>query len=430
MTSWSSSAQRSPKRSASRKSRSSCSAATALEQASQFVEIRNANEHHRALIDASPAAIVDFDLDGRVRAWNAGAAAMFGWTADESIGRLTRTVPEDELDFFLGNLKRIGHGETFRDLDVRRLHRDGSFIDVSISAGPIRDAHGAVTGAIALMIDVTARKRSERALLASEGRKDAVLRSSPDSAVIVDHDGLITEVNPATEETFGYTRADLIGKRFLDLLVAPGHREDLAAVLASGTGPLLGARLEIDALRSDHRTFPAEVAITRVDIPGQLLFAVSLRDVTKRREREERLREAEAKYRTLVEQIPLATFIKDTGTPIRTRYMSPQIETMLGYPVSDWLQPEFFVTRLHPDDRERVLAEVRRMHENAQDFRCEYRLIDAEGNTVWVLDETVAVRDEEYRPLFLQGFMVDVTERRARMDEDRLDLVSVHDTDG
>jgi PAS domain S-box-containing protein len=66
-----------------------------------------------------------------------------------------------------------------------------------------------------LMLDVTARKRSERALAASEGRKDAVLRASLDCVVIVDHEGLVTEVNPATEETFGWTRTDALGKPFL-----------------------------------------------------------------------------------------------------------------------------------------------------------------------------------------------------------------------
>jgi PAS domain S-box-containing protein len=391
-------------------------ATTALEQASQFEEIQNAYEHHRALIDASPVAIVDFELDGRVRAWNAGATEIFGFTADEAIGRLNPTVPEEDVSFFLENMSRIAEGVTMRDIDVKRLHRDGSLIDVSISAGPVRDAHGTVIGAIALLIDVTARKRSERALLASEGRKDAVLRASLDCAVIVDHEGLVTEVNPATEETFGWTRPDAVGKRFLELVVAPEHREELAEVLRTGTGPLLGARLEINALRSDHRTFPAEVAITRVDVPGPMLFAVSLRDVTKRREREERLKQAEGKYRTLVEQIPLATYINDTGMPVATKYMSPQIETMLGFPVSDWLQPDFFLTCLHPDDHDRVLAEVRQTHDAGQDFRCEYRLIAADGRTVWVLDETVAVRDEEYRPIFLQGFLVDVTERRAADD--------------
>jgi PAS domain S-box-containing protein len=418
-------------------------AMTALEQASQFDEIQNAYEHHRALIDASPVAIVDFDLDGRVRSWNAGAAEMFGWAPEEVIGRLSPIVPAEELDYFLKNLERIQDGETMRDLDLRRVHRDGSLIDVMTTAAPIRDAQGEVIGVIALMVDVTARKRSERALVASEGRKDAVLRATLDCVVIVDHEGLITEVNPATEETFGWTRTDAIGKRFLELAVAAGDREDLAAVFSTGSGPLLGSRLEINALRSDRRSFPAEIAITRVDVPGPLLFAVSLRDVTKRREHEERLRETEAKYRTLVEQIPLATYSNSIGMPVQTTYMSPQIETMLGYPVSDWLSSDFFLTCLHPDDHDRVLAEVERTHTTGEDFHLEYRLIAADGSVVWVLDETVAVRDAEYRPILLQGFLVDVTDRHVvdgalqRSEElHRLivegsrDLICVMDLDG
>jgi PAS domain S-box-containing protein len=389
-------------------------ATTALEQAAQFEEIQNAYRYHRALIDASPVAIIDFDLDGRVRSWNRGAAEIFGWTEEEATGRISPIVPPDDLPFFLDNITRISRGDVMRDLDLRRLHRDGTMIDVSTSAAPVRDAHGNVTGVISTMIDVTARKRSERALAASQGRKDAVLRASLDCVVIVGDDGLVTEVNPAAEETFGWTRADAIGKPFLELAVSQEHRADLADVLASSDNPLLGERFEINAQRSDHRSFPAEIAITRVDVPGPLLFAVSLRDITKRREHEERLRDTEAKYRTLVEQLPLATYINSTGMPVKTTYISPQVEAMLGFPVSDWLQPDFLLDRLHPDDHDRVLAEVERTHLTGEDFHMEYRLFAADGRIVWVLDETIAVRDEEYRPLLLQGFLVDITERVER----------------
>ena len=308
-------------------------AMTALEQAAQFELIQEAHEHQRALIEASPVAIVDFDFDGRVRSWNAGATEMFGWTPEEVIGRVSPIVPDGEQDLFLGHLERIKTtGEVLRDLDFRRSHRDGALIDVNVSAGPIRDGQGRLVGVIALMVDVTARKRSERALATSEGRKDAILRAALDCVVIVDHEGLVTEVNPATEETFGWMRSEAIGQRFLELTIAAEHRAELAAVLETGSGPLLGARLEVNAIRADLRPFPAELAITRVDVPGPLLFAVSLRDVTKRHQRDERMREAEAKYRTLVEQLPIATYVNDAGMPVRTRYMSPQIETMLGFP--------------------------------------------------------------------------------------------------
>ena len=78
-----------------------------------------------------------------MRSWNAGATEIFGCTAEEVIGRVSPIVPEDELSISSSTTwSASATGETMRDLDVRRLHRDGSLIDVSISAGPIRDAHG------------------------------------------------------------------------------------------------------------------------------------------------------------------------------------------------------------------------------------------------------------------------------------------------
>ena len=111
-------------------------ATTALEQASQFEEIQNAYEHHRALIDASPVAIVDFELDGRVRVVeHAARRRSSAGPPRRRSAASTRPCPRASSTFFLDNMARIARGETMRDLDVRRLHRDGSLIDVSISAG-------------------------------------------------------------------------------------------------------------------------------------------------------------------------------------------------------------------------------------------------------------------------------------------------------
>jgi PAS domain S-box-containing protein len=385
---------------------------TALEQAAQVAAIRASSEYHRALIDSSPMAIVDFDLEGRVRSWNAAATLMFGWNAGETIGRFSPIVPPDETQPFLDNLAEIGGGTTLRDLDLSRLRADGTLIDISITAGPVRNERGEITGVVSMMMDLSERKLSERAIANSEARKDAILRAAPESVVIVDGQGSIVEVNPAAEETFGWMRSDVAGQSFLELSVAAEHRSELARALELGSGPLLGARHEIVAIRSDGRSAAAELRINRIEVPGEVLYAISLDDVTKRREREQRLRDAEAKYRTLVEQLPLATYINEIGLPTRTSYMSPRIESMLGYPVSDWLAPDWFTSIIHPDDVERVAAGIERTHINGEHFKQEYRLRTADGRWVWVLDETTAVRDAEYRPLFLQGFMIDVTARR------------------
>jgi PAS domain S-box-containing protein len=241
----------------------------------------------------------------------------------------------------------------------------------------------------------------------AEARTAAVLQTALDAVVTVDHEGRIVELNPAAQEVFGWT-GDEIGGRFLELAVPAAGLPAIRETLVGGVASLLGKRLEFEFQRSDGRVFPAEVVLTRVELAGTLFYATWVRDVSRDKARDAELRDAAAKYRTLVEGLPLATYINELGLPVRTRWISPQIERLLGYPAEDWLQDGFFVDRVHPDDRERVVAEVERTHATGDAFRAEYRLVHRDGHSVHVRDETIAARDEEYRPLFLQGFLVDV----------------------
>ncbi|HEY2779029.1 MAG TPA: EAL domain-containing protein [Gaiellaceae bacterium] len=127
----------------------------------------------------------------------------------------------------------------------------------------------------------------------------------------------------------------------------------------------------------------------------------------------DQLRHAEAKYRTLVEQVPLVTYIDALTETASGIYASPQIESLLGYTPDEWIgDPEIFAKLLHPDDRERVLDLVDYCNHTGAPFRADYRLIRADGAVVWVQDESLVVHDDEGRPLFTQGYLLDVTEKK------------------
>jgi len=134
--------------------------------------------------------------------------------------------------------------------------------------------------------------------------------------------------------------------------------------------------------------------------------------------REQALRESEAKYRSLVEEIPAITYIIALDEARTFLYVSPQTEAILGIPPSQFTaNPEFWQQRLHPDDRARVLAELARGQATGETMRAEFRMQAQSGSFVWFRAQATLVRDLNGQPLFIQGIMLDITERKRAEEE-------------
>jgi diguanylate cyclase (GGDEF)-like protein/PAS domain S-box-containing protein len=120
-------------------------------------------------------------------------------------------------------------------------------------------------------------------------------------------------------------------------------------------------------------------------------------------------------FRDLVEKLPLIVYI-DAPDPVSpSLYVSPQSLEVLGYTAEDWASsPEFFVGILHPEDRDRVVAETTHMISSGEPLQSEYRLMRRDGSVAWVRDEGVLVRDAAGEPLYMQGYIQDITERKQR----------------
>ena len=138
------------------------------------------------------------------------------------------------------------------------------------------------------------RRRDAEALRAKEARHRAMLDAALDCVVTMDHEGRVVDFNPAAERTFGYRAGDAVGRDMAALIVPPElrehHRRGLARYLASEQPVLLDRRLEITGMRADGRTFPVELTITRIDLPGPPTFTGYLRDITERKAAEAELR--------------------------------------------------------------------------------------------------------------------------------------------
>lgn len=138
-------------------------------------------------------------------------------------------------------------------------------------------------------------------------------------------------------------------------------------------------------------------------------------EISERKRMEEELKKSETAYRSLVEQLPSTTwvYVARLDDIASTVYIGPQIKT-LGFSQVEWVNGRNFWSRqLHPDDRERVLAEFSRSREADKSFNCEYRLLTRDNKVLWFRDEAVIVKNEVGTPLFFQGIVSDITDRKA-----------------
>src|SRR5256886_7856708 len=139
------------------------------------------------------------------------------------------------------------------------------------------------------------RQQAEAAQRESQARKSAMLDSALDCIVTIDHEGKLFEWNPAAEKTFGFRRAEVIGKELAELIIPPAlrqrHREGLARFLATGQSTILGKRIEMTAVRADGKEFPVEFSITRVPTEGPPILTGFIRDITERKQIEQQLRQ-------------------------------------------------------------------------------------------------------------------------------------------
>jgi two-component system sensor kinase FixL len=256
---------------------------------------REATRILAAIVEASQDAIVGKDLDGIVLTWNRSAERMYGYTADEMVGRSIRTIiPRDRIAEFDGMMRKIAAGESVEPFDTVRVTKDGRRLDVSLAASPIHDEAGRVVGASAIARDITASRRAEQALRDSEARWRAVVDGAADAFVVVDASGRIESFNQSAERLFGFRADEAIGQNVKMLMHednAKWHDSYLERYSHTGERRIIGIGREVEGRRKDGRTFPLHLAVAEIKVDGQPRFVGMLRDQTEHRRLEAQLRE-------------------------------------------------------------------------------------------------------------------------------------------
>jgi len=383
--------------------------------------LRKSEEDHRLYFENVSDVIYCLDPDFIVLSVSPSVERALGYQPEELIGRpfyeLGILTPES-LERALSDARRVLAGERISSAEYEFIATDGKKRIGEVSGSPIF-REGKVVAILSVGRDVTERKQMEEALRESEERFRRLAENAQDLIYRYElsPQPRFTYVSPAARVMTGYTPEEFYADPDLFLKLTLPHDRPYLEAAARGVippGNLLILRWvckdkEGMILWTEHRLVPIH------DPAGNLVAIEGIaRDITERKQMEGALRSAEAKYRSLVEEIPVVAYTAELDEDRTTLYIGPQIEGMFGFSPGEWMaNPELWLKQIHPQDRERVRAEYQEVRTTGKTFASEYRLRSSDGRMVWVHDQGSILRGENDRPQFIKGVMSDITERKS-----------------
>jgi PAS domain S-box-containing protein len=278
--------------------------------------------HLQPLLDISPTATVISDLKARIVAWNPAAERLFGYRADEAIGRnLDDLVAKtEELHATAVTYsERTLHKEDLIRTITRRTRKDGSLVDVELVAAPLL-SDGEVVGMLGIYHDITEISSQRRFF-------DALLQVSPEAIVITTMQNEVTSWNPGAERLFGYTAEEAIGKRLNDLVAARPDLHEEAGRADEEAHQQGHIRLVTQRTRKDGSLIDVDVVGAPVVIGGETVaLYVIYHDITE-------LQEQKRYFQQLLDISPAAIVVTDLDTNVVS--WNPAAENLFGYPAEE-----------------------------------------------------------------------------------------------
>jgi PAS domain S-box-containing protein len=363
------------------------------------------------LVESADDAIIGKDMNGIITSWNAGAEKLFGYSANESVGRsITQIVPQDRLIEEVQLLDAIRRTVRSQHFETVRLTKDGQLINVSVTSSPIKDAAGNLVGVSKVVRDITERKQVEAALKLSEERFRIAAETSND--VVYEWD-LKQEVKwfGKIDEMLGYAPGEF--PRTLDGLGASVHPEDWVRVMAAVQAHLEGRAPYAEDYRvlmkdGTFRWWSARGAVARTPDGKPVRWVGTVTDITERKLTEEALSNAELKFRTIFDKASDGMLLAENGSS--TFYIANnKICEMLRYTQKELLK--IGLSDIHlKKDLPFVIKQFDRLMKNEISLAADIPIVRKDGSIFYadINASPVNLGGKDY----LIGVFRDITERK------------------
>ena len=390
-----------------------------LRDVTERKKIEVAHTNLAQIVEFSDDAIIGKDLTSMVTSWNRGAAKLFGYTADEMVGRsIICLIPLDLRQEEEQILNRIKHGENVEPLETVRTRKDGHLIDVSVTVSPIMDATNKIVGASKIVRDITKRKRAEKSLVASEARYRRLFEAANDGILILDAGtGAIVDANPFLEKLLGFSHQEIFGKALWDI----GLFKDIVESKSIFKQLQEHGQVRYESLPLESRNGivrQVEFVGNMYEVDHSKVIQCNIRDITERFESAQLLREKaemQEQMSNIIATIPGAVFsfqLQPNATSFFP-FASSRFHDIFNLSPEDLERnAEVAFATVHPDYLPRLKTAIQDSFERMTPLHQEFRVQHPERGPLWVEIKALPARQPDGSILW-HGIATDITERKT-----------------
>ena len=360
------------------------------------------------------ALMVLRDFDGTIHFWSEGCRRLYGWTAAQAVGRLSHELLQTVYPGSRGEVEAALRRHGTWQGELRQRTTDGAEVTVAACKNLHDFADGTGTVIVTNVTDLTLLRRAEYALRNSEAQFSSLVDTAADGFVIADSEGQIQSVNRAVLRMFGYERAEELVGHNLGVLMPAAEAMQLNRYIAAhraGAAPrAIGVPgRESLAVRRDGAEFPIDLSVSSFSSNGSHRLTGIIRDATARKQDEMTLRENEARLR-LVQQVSGIAY-SDQQVSEPEILISEEFARLYGLPIEQThITADEWGALLHPDDRDRILADGRSIIETDGIVAAEFRICRLDGSVRWVKMRVETFRGSDGQPLRRIGAQQDITD--------------------
>jgi PAS domain S-box-containing protein len=428
-------------------------AAVALQNSRALESLEHSEERFRSVVETASDAVINIDSQGIITFWNKAAQTIFGFSADEILGKpLTAIMPQRFRQAHETGVKRLTSSRQSKligkTVELTGLAKDGREFPLELSLAvwktkertfytgiardvtqrklaeaALRESHAELERRVEkrtaelskankrLKKEIEERKLTEEALRKSEKKYRALINEASDSIVLLDTDGNVLDTNKKALELFGYSKDEFYQKHVNEL-----HPEEILEraftafkeAVQNGSGSLNDTKI----LRKDGKRVPVDITGSVIQYGDQKVVQGFFRDITERKLAEEAIRQAEEQYRLLVQNLPSVVYkgYKDWSVDF---FDKNKIESLLGYKLEDFISRKIKWSEvIVEEDLEHASREFVQAMKNDQSFVREYRIKTKAGDILWIQDRGQIVCDEAGEIEYLSGVFFDITDHK------------------